>query len=121
MIRRRHFIVSGIIFFIAFFYLHLKVHTYVVAYQLQENYLAYNNILDKRDHLRYNFAKQVSLHKINQWAQDNDFSPVERERIIALNLEQKSQPRFKIEVAALLDRLLGIPTGSAEVLAEDGR
>jgi hypothetical protein len=121
MIRRRHFIITGIIFVVAFFYLHLKVHIYVSAYQLRESYLAYNNILDKRDYLRYNFAKQVSLHKIEQWAQDNDFSPVERERIIALHLERKDQPRFKIEFAALLDRLLGIPTGSAETLAEDGQ
>ena len=121
MIKRIHFIITGIVFVMAFFYLHQKVHIYVSAYQLRENYLVYNNNLDKRDYLLYNFAKEVSLDKINKWAQDNDFSPVESDRVMSLSLERKSRPKPRFEIAALLDRVLGIPTGSAEAMAQDSR
>lgn len=76
------------IFFVAvFFYLYQKVHIYVEAYQLSENCKKYKDLVDKRDHLMFNFSKQVSLTQAQQWAQNHTFSQIGKERLLVVSLK----------------------------------
>ncbi len=73
-------------FIAAFMYLNQKINIYVQAYKLSKSYRTYNDLSDKRDYLMASLAPQISVSKVNQWAATNNFSPVEKERIVALNL-----------------------------------
>jgi hypothetical protein len=110
---------GGFLFLATFFYLHQKVQIYVEAYRLSNNYQIYNECVDKRDYLMYNFMKQVSVSKLNEWVERNEFSSVEKGRILALNLEKKNSPIHKNKLAFLFNRFLGFPTGSSTALAKD--
>lgn len=79
-----------IVFIAAFVYLNQKIHIYVQAYKLSKAYSCYNNLSDKRDYLIAALAPKISVSKVNQWAQNNKFSPVEKERVLALNLRPVS-------------------------------
>ena len=119
MILRKHFIYMSVIFCAVFMYLHQKIQTFVVAYQLRENYRSYNNLVDKKDYLMYNFAKEISIYKVNQWASKNDFSPVDEERVLAMRVEEPKPIMQRMDLAALVDRFLSIPTSSANAMPEE--
>ena len=119
MILRKHFIYMAVIFCAVFTYLHQKIQTFVVAYQLRENYRSYNNLIDKKDYLMYNFAKEISLYKVNQWANKNDFTPVDGERVLAMKVPQEKTFAQRMDLAGLVDRFLSIPTSSANAMPEE--
>lgn len=106
------------VFIPTFLYLHLKVQMYVEGYRLSNNYSNYNNLLDERDSLMYRFAKEVSLSRINEWAQDQDFSLVDKERVFVLKTQAKVVvPRSK--VALLFSRLLNASSPTSVVMAKE--
>jgi hypothetical protein len=108
------FILLVSLFLLMFVYLHQKISIYVEAYNLSRNFELFTDYTDKRDHLMWVFAKETSLSKINQWAQDNDFYPVEKARVVALNLKPAPVPVRRSNVfAAAVNRLLGVATASA--------
>lgn len=117
--KKTSIIIIGSVFIFSFIYLHQKVQIYVQAYQLSQISQAYNELIDKKDYLMYNFAKLVSLAKVNQWAEDNNFRFVERERMIALNLKEEKGPVSDNKLAFLYNRFLKIPTASSTALAKE--
>lgn len=119
MIKKMPLVVSGIIFVGAFFYLHQKVQTYVQAYQLNKNYQQYNELVDKRDYLMYNFTRDTSLPKINQWAESNGLSLVEQEKKLVLNLRDEKFPGSENKFDSLFSRFLRVPSASSTALAEE--
>lgn len=120
IIRKMPVIFMGFIFILSFFYLHQKVQIYVQAYQLSSNYQGYNELVDKKDYLMYNFAKSISFAKVNHWAENNGFQPVEKKRTLALNLRAEKLPVRKFNKLALLyNRFLQLPAASSTALAEE--
>jgi len=113
-----HFILPVFIFLPAFLYLHQKVQIYVEAYQLSNNYYRHNELLDKRDYLMYNFAKEVSLSKVNQWAQVQRFTLVDKTKVLALDTQQKQQVS-RNKVALLVDRFLNASASASTALAKE--
>ncbi|MBU1121597.1 MAG: hypothetical protein KKF54_02725 [Candidatus Omnitrophica bacterium] len=109
----------GLIFGFSFLYLHQKVGVYVHAYKLSQNSQKYNELIDKKDYLMYNFAKSISLVKVNQWAQDNDFSVVDKQRKLALNLKSEKGPIGESKLAFLYNSFLKFPSASSTALAEE--
>ena len=108
------------IFISSLTYLHQKVQIYVEAYRLNSNHERYNELVDKRDYLMYNFAKEVSLSKVNQWAENERFAPVGKERVIALGFPSKVKAHSSL-LARSLNRFLRTSTPTLTVLAEDSR
>jgi hypothetical protein len=120
MMKRKPMIFIVFMFVLSSLYLHQKVQIYVQAYQLSRNYQVYNELLDKNDYLMYNFAKLISLAKVNQWAENNNFHFVGREKMLALNLgDDKLSGHKSSKFAFLYNRFLKIPTGSSTALAEE--
>jgi hypothetical protein len=107
------------IFILAFIYLHQKVLCLVESYKLSNNYQNFKELVDKRDFLMYNFNKEITIAKINQWAQLNDFSPVDKTRIYVMNLNNNKSYVPRNKAVLLLSRLLNIKTEIPKVLAED--
>jgi len=105
------------IFLASFFYLHQKVLIYVEAYKLSKNHRIYNELVDKRDYLVYNFTKETSVSKVNQWAEKNKFIPAEK--VLALNLKRTPTHKNRYTFASLVHGLLGIPAGSSTALANE--
>lgn len=105
------------VFFTSLLYLHQKVQIYVGAYQLSKNNQRYNELADRRDYLKHEFAGKVSLEKINQWAQANSFLPVDRDRMLALKSKEKAPAVARNQVASLIDRAVKSPVVSASALA----
>ena len=115
-------LITIVVFFLtSFLYLHQKINIHVEAYALSENYQRYNHCVDKRDQLLYNFVQKVSLPKINQWAQNNDFTPVGKEQVLALNVQNEQTPAFTGKVAFLFNSVLNNPAGASTALARDTR
>jgi hypothetical protein len=110
---------ASFVFAGTFFYLHQKVQIYVDAYHLSKNYQTYNECIDKRDYLMYNFMKEVSLTKLNAWVEKNEFSPIEKRKFLALNLERKKVPASKNKLASLFNKAIGFSGGSSTVLAQE--
>jgi len=108
------------IFLTSLLYLHQKVQIYVEAYRLNANYQRYNELVDKRDYLMYNFAKEISLTKVNQWAKNERFSPVGRERVMASGAPSRRKAQGGV-MASLLNRFLRTSASTSTVLAEDSR
>jgi hypothetical protein len=108
------------LFFSFLFYLHQKIQIYVEAYRLSKHYNYYNELVDKRDYLMYNFSKEVSLAKVNQWAQEENFAPVSRERLLALNIETE-EPIASNKIISLLNRFLNTSTSTSTALAKEKR
>jgi len=109
----------AIIFAALFLRLHQKVQIYVEAYNLSKNYSVYNNLADKRDYLTYNFNKKVSVAKLSQWAEDNKFSLVGKNNVLALNLKKEAPAVAGRGFSIALSRFLGIPTASATAMAQE--
>jgi len=107
-----------LVFLASLTYLHQKVNIYVEAYRLGSAYDSYNELVDKRDHLLYNFSKEVSIAKVNQWAQDQNFVLVEQEKVLSMNLKS-SQPPENNKLVLLLDRFLGASVSTSTALAEE--
>ncbi len=112
-------ILPVLIFLPALLYLHQKVQIYVEAYRLSSNYSCHNELVDKKDYLRYNFTKETSLLKVNQWAQAENFVPVDKENILALAVQHK-QPAAG-GLARLFGRFLSASTPASEAFAKDSR
>ncbi|UCD15523.1 MAG: hypothetical protein JSV34_00280, partial [Candidatus Omnitrophota bacterium] len=109
----------GVIFIFSFLYLHQNVQVYVHAYKLSQNSQRYNELIDKKDYLMYNFAKSISLAKVNQWAEENDFGFVGKRQMLALNLKGEKGPVRESKLAFLYDRFLKFPAASSTALAEE--
>ena len=101
-------------------YLHQKVQIYVEAYRLSNNYRHYNDLIDQKDCLLYDFAKEVSLARVNQWAQAQDFTLIDKERVFALNTE-KQEPVANNKIALLLERFLRASTSTSVAMAGEKR
>jgi len=106
------------IFFPALFYLHQKIQIHVEAYRLSNNYRHYSELVDRRDNLMYNFSKEVSLAKVNQWASARNFSPVGTRRMIALNTKKDDQV-VQNNKPSLLSRFLRASIPTSVALADD--
>lgn len=106
-------------FLFTFLYLQQKVGIQVQAYQLSENYRFYNELVDKRDFMMYNFTRKISLAQVNQWAENNDLSTVNRSRLVALNLKQEKVPVLENELAAMFHRFIGGSTVASTAFAGD--
>lgn len=106
----------GFVFSLA--YLHQKINIYVEAYKLSKNYEQHNELVDERDCLMYNFVKECSLDKINQWARDQDFALVDKKRVFALNTRTRSQTTDN-KVALLLKRFLNISESAVAAMVKE--
>ncbi|HIE35666.1 MAG TPA: hypothetical protein EYP89_00310 [Candidatus Omnitrophica bacterium] len=115
----RLFIWLGIIFLPLFLYLHQKVLICVEAYELSKNYKIYHQLISKRDSLKYNFTKNISLVKLNEWLEKNNFSFAKKERTIALHPEKKSFIYHKNKISKIFNRFLNIPAKIPPALAEE--
>lgn len=102
-----------LIFIAAMGYLQQKVRFYVAAYELSRSYQINNELSSRRDFLARNFYQEVTVVKLNQWAQANKFYPADKNRVLALNLKP-SEPSNAFRLAGLLRRLPGIATVNAE-------
>lgn len=111
------FIVSA--FVLSFLYLHQRVNIYVEAYRLSKQYQNYNELVDRRDFLKYNFIREVSIVKVNQWAEGNNFLPVEKARVVALNIDEQSPPGYNRKLALLFNHFWRVTTDLSKVLAKD--
>lgn len=118
-IKKIPLVFSGVVFILSFLYLHQNVQVYVSAYKLSQSCAHYNELIDKSDYLMYNFAKSVSLAKVNQWAEDNEFGFITRSQKIALNLKGEKGSDSESKLAFLYDRFLNFPSASSTALAED--
>lgn len=109
----------AVVFTAVFVRLHQKVQIYVEAYSLSKNYHIYNNLADKRDYLSYSFDKKISVARLSQWAEDNKFSLVGKDKILALNLRRIEPAPAGNGFSIALNRLLGISTASATAITEE--
>jgi hypothetical protein len=110
---------GALIFTSVLFYLHQKILIYVEAYKLSKTHHAYKELVDKRDYLLFTFNKEISVAKINQWAEKNNLTIVAKEKIIALNTRKKPAVASSLNLASFFNRIVGIPTSSATALAEE--
>ena len=67
----------------------------------------------------YNFAKEATLAKVNQWASLKDFAPVDKGRIMALNTKRQTQIASNNKISLLFDRVLRALTPTSTALAEE--
>lgn len=109
------------IFFFSLMYLHQKVQLYVEAYRLSNIFYCHNELIGKRDYLMYNFAKEATLTKINQWAVQKDFAPIDKNRMIALNKQKQVQGSGNNRISLLLSRIAKASAPASMALAEDKR
>ena len=106
------------IFSSSLLYLHQKIQIYVEAYRLSNNHHYHNELVDKRDYLMYNLAKEVSLAKVNQWAQAQNFTPVDKEKILALNTKTQEQVQENV-INSVLNRFLRASVSTSTALAKE--
>ena len=108
------------IFSTSLVYLHQKVQIYVEAYRLNSNYRYHNELVDKRDYLMYNLAKEVSLAKVNQWAQAQNFTPVDREKRLVLNTETQREVHENA-LTSVFNSFLRASVSTSTALAKEKR
>ncbi|MFA6281181.1 MAG: hypothetical protein WCY05_01600 [Candidatus Omnitrophota bacterium] len=114
--KKRHLVIFGVFLFLAsLLFLHQKILIYVEAYRLSKNHRLYNELVDKRDYLKYNLTKETSVTKINQWAEKNKFLPAEK--VLALNLRKETPVKSVSKISLALNQLMGISSGSVTALA----
>ena len=110
-----------LMFVVSLLYLHQKVLIYVEAYRLNETYQAYNNLVDARDDLLYNFSQKISLEKVNCWVENNGFTLAEGDKMLALHVDspqsnpKERKPKVIASSLAHIFRLSGI----SKVLAQE--
>jgi len=107
-----------VIFLASLVYLHQKIQIYVQAYRLSSRYSDYNELIAKRDYLMYNFTKEISIARVNQWAQRENFQPVSKEKILAFRPVEQ-QRSYEAALAGLLDRILGASATTSTALANE--
>ncbi len=87
---RRIILFFIIVFFLVFFYIHQKVSLNIEFYKLTSNYKLYNELVDKRDVLRYNLTQKLNLERVNQWVKNNRLVLPNEEKVLVFNLEKKT-------------------------------
>ena len=96
---------------------------HVQAYTLTQNYKHYTDLVDRRDVLLYNLSKEISLDKINHWAQVNDFDLSHGEIVLAFenkNLTTRGEREFsKVDKRTRLNRHIFNLPGEPEALAKN--
>ena len=112
------FIIIAVVFISSLLYLHQKIQIFVEAYQLSANFSRYNELVDKRDYLMYNFTKEISIARVNEWAQRENFEPVSSEKMLALG-PTESESVYRLTFTALLDRFLGASATTSTALAKE--
>lgn len=101
-------------------YLHQKIQVYVQAYQISMYHRCLTELIDKKDYLVYNFSKEISLAKVNKWADGNKFVCADTKKMTFLDLNEQKAPIIKNNKwVFVFDGFLGAPTASAAALAED--
>jgi len=104
----------AVVFFGTLLYLHLKICIYLEGYRLSRGYQVNNELASRKDYLLKVFYAQMSLQRLNQWANDNDFTSVERQRLLALDMRKELAVRQESRLSALFNRLAGIQPVSAK-------
>ncbi len=87
-------------------YLNQKIHIYIEAYTLSNNYSSYNESMDKRDFLMNNLAKEISLVTVNEWGRAADYSLVDKEKILVRSIkptEEIDEDKFTVYLDHFLD------------------
>jgi len=69
----------------------------------------------------YNFAEEATLTKVNQWASLKDFTPIDKNRIMALSIERQAQSTSDNRIALLLNRILRASVPTLTALAKEKR
>ena len=110
-----------LIFLPILLYLDQKVQLYVEAYRLSNTFSYHKELIDKRDYLMYNFAKEATLAKVNQWASLKDFTLVDKGRVMALNMKKQTPATSDNKIVLLLDRILRASTPTSTALAKEKR
>jgi len=82
-----------VVFAFALLYVHLKVLVYVEAYQINDQCTTLNKLVDARDDLVYNFSKKTRICTVAGWAQENNFSLPDNEKVVVLNIEKERKPQ----------------------------
>jgi len=88
---------------------------------LSNTFNYHKELIDKRDYLMYNFAKEATLAKVNQWASLKDFTPVDKGRVMALNIKRQTQIVSDNKMSLLLDRILRASTPTSTAFAKEKR
>jgi len=114
-------ILPFIIFLPVLLYLHQKVNLYVEAYRLSNTFSYRKELIDKRDYLMYNFSKVATLAKVNQWASVKDFTPVNKDRVMALSIKRRAQIASNSKMSLLLGRILKASEPTLTALAKEKR
>ena len=118
MKKRNHCFFALLVFIAGLFYLHQKIEIYVQAYRLSSSFAKHNELVDKRDYLMYNLSKEISIVRVNQWAQRENFHPVDSERVLAFRSGHPEQEKDNLMVQ-LLDRFLGASATTSTALADE--
>lgn len=114
MIFKKQIVIILVVFLATAFYLHQKVGIYVEAYKLSGNYQINSELISKRDCMANIFYKKVTVARLNQWAKDNKFTALNKERVLALNFNRNKQGDPRVKLAALFNRVVGISSVSAK-------
>lgn len=114
-------ILPVLIFIPALLYLHQKVQLYVEAYRLSNAFNYHKELIDKRDYLMYNFAKEATLAKVNQWASLKDFTQVDKGSVMALEMKRQTEIASGDKISLLLGRILRASTPTSTALAKEKR
>ncbi|MCM8819974.1 MAG: hypothetical protein NC925_04170 [Candidatus Omnitrophica bacterium] len=85
MSKKKCLIISIFVFFALFLYVHQKIQIYVEGYNLTKSYYLYNEYVDRRDYLMYNLMRELSLQKINDWVERENFSSIKKEKVLVLH------------------------------------
>jgi len=115
--KKNNFILIPIFLFLfGFIYLNKKIAIYIQAYELGKNYQKYNEYLDKRDYLLYNYTKSFSLEKIDEWVEENKFVPFKNKKVIVK--VKKEENISKNRLFAFLDKFKDLSGGLKSAFAK---
>lgn len=81
----------------------------------------HKELVDKRDYLMYNFAKEANLAKVNRWASLKDFAPVGKGRVMAVNAKRQIEVAGENKMSLLLSRILRASAPTSTALAKEKR
>ncbi len=81
----------------------------------------HKELIDKRDYLMYNFAKEATLAKVNQWASLKDFTQVDKGSVMALEMKRQTEIASGDKISLLLGRILRASTPTSTALAKEKR
>ena len=119
----RKIIFITLVFFGFLMYLNQKVNIYVEAYNLQEGLKTYNNLVDTRDDLLYNFSKQTCLENVNFWVEANGYKLLGEEKVLVLNINNPEtglrNKKYNI-ITSSLNRIFRY-SGMTRALAQERR